>query len=265
MTRAAWLTDIHLNFLRPVQLDKFYQLVKATKPDCVLISGDIGEAPRLQWYLQQLEARLPYPLYFVLGNHDYYSASLADVRSLVEGVTGQSKRLHWLTTSGMVELAPGVGLIGHEGWADGRAGDYVASDVLLNDYVAIRDFVGLDKFRRLKLLNRLGDETAAYIHHWLPKALNAYPHVILLTHVPPFREACWHEGGISDSDWLPHFVCQAAGEAMLKVMALYPERQLTVLCGHSHGQGSVQVRDNLLVLTGGAEYGTPHVQQVFEL
>lgn len=264
MTRAAWLSDIHLNFLRPVQLDQFYQLVKTSQPDCVLISGDIGEAPRLQWYLQQLEARLPYPIYFVLGNHDYYSASLADVRTLVNGVMGQSKNLHWLTMRGLIELAPDVGLMGHDGWADGRAGDYDSSDVLLNDYVAIRDFVGLDKCRRLKLLNRLGDESAAYIDRWLPKALDRYAHVVLVTHVPPFREACWHEGGISDSDWLPHFVCQAAGETMMKIMAQYPDRKLTVLCGHSHGQGSVQMRDNLLVLTGGAEYGKPQVQQVFE-
>ncbi len=264
MTRAAWLSDIHLNFLRPVQLEKFYQLINAAKPDCILISGDIGEAPRLQWYLQQLQSRLPYPLYFVLGNHDYYSASFTDVRSLVEGVIRQSDRLHWLTISGVVELAPDVGLIGHEGWADGRAGDYDSSGVLLNDYVAIRDFVGLDKPRRLKLLNQLGDDAAAYIRKWLPTALATYPHVVLVTHVPPFREACWHEGGISDHDWLPHFVCQAAGEAMLEIMAKHPDRQLTVLCGHSHGQGSVHIRDNLLVLTGGAEYGKPHVQKVFE-
>ena len=264
MTRALWLTDIHLNFLKPVQLDKFYQLVKAAEPDCLLISGDIGEAPRLQWYMQQLENRLPYPIYFVLGNHDYYGASFADVRTLTTGIVGRSRRLRWMTNSGVVELAPEVGLIGHEGWADGRAGDYFNSKVLLNDYLAIRDFVGLDEMRRYKLLNQLGDEAARYIGEWLPTALEKYPQVVLLTHVPPFTEACWHEGGISDQDWLPHFVCQAAGEAIVNVMADYPDRQVTVLCGHSHGQGSIQVRDNLRVLTGGAEYGKPQVQQVFE-
>ncbi|MCA0456437.1 MAG: metallophosphoesterase [Chloroflexi bacterium] len=264
MTRAVWLTDIHLNFLKPVQIDKFYQLVRASRPNYVLISGDIGEAPQLQWYMQQLESRLPFPIYFVLGNHDYYGASFADVHTLTKGIVSRSQRLHWLTTSGVVELAPDVGLIGHEGWADGRAGDYFTSKVLLSDYLAIRDFVGLDEMQRFKLLNQLGDEAARYIHEWLPKALDKYPQVILLTHVPPFTEACWHEGGISDQEWLPHFVCQAAGEAMVQVMADYPDRQLTVLCGHSHGQGSVQVRDNLRVLTGGAEYGKPQVQQVFE-
>jgi hypothetical protein len=32
----------------------------------------------------------------------------------------------------------------------------------------------------------------------LPAALGRFRHVVVLTHVPPFREACWHEGRISD-------------------------------------------------------------------
>ena len=32
-------------------------------------------------------------------------------------------------------------LIGHDGWADGRLGDFSGSKVLLNDYVEIKNFV----------------------------------------------------------------------------------------------------------------------------
>lgn len=45
----------------------------------------------------------------------------------------------------------------------------------------------------------------------------------------------------------------------------YPDRQLTVLCGHTHGAGETRPLDNVLILTGGAEYGRPVVQRVFEL
>ena len=264
MTRAAWLTDIHLNFLSPVKLEKFFTLVNRVQPDCVLISGDITEAPRLQWSLSLLEKRIKRPIHFVLGNHDYYSGSFADVQSLARKMSAGEGHLNWLTAGGMVELAPGVGLVGHEGWADGRCGDYAASDIMLNDYVAIQDFMGLSKTDRLEKLNALGDATAGYLHEWLPKALAQYQQVYLLIHVPPFREACWHEGGISGDDWLPHFVCQAAGEALVSIMSRYPSHQLTVLCGHSHGRGEAQILPNLRVLTGGAEYGRPEVQQVFE-
>jgi len=265
MTRVLWLTDIHLNFLKPVQLEKFYQLINQAEPDYVLISGDIGEAPRLKYYLQQLESRLPYPIYFVLGNHDYYGASFADVESLIHVMTHSLSRLHWLQLDGVVQLADKVGLIGHDSWADGRYGDYATSPIMLNDYVAIRDFVGLTKVQRLRLLNRLGDDAAHYVHEWLPKALSRYDHLFFLTHVPPFREACIHEGKSYNDEWLPHFASKAVGDALVKVMLDHPTKTLTVLCGHTHGKHEAHILDNLLVMTGGAEYGRPEVQRVFEL
>ncbi|MBA3868099.1 MAG: metallophosphoesterase [Anaerolineae bacterium] len=265
MTRAAWLTDIHLNFLKPVQLEKFYQQIKQAEPDCVLISGDIGEAPRLKYYLQQLESRLPYPIYFVLGNHDYYGASIENVDELVREMTDTSPHLHWLTIEGVVELSPTVGLIGHDGWADGRYGDYAASTVMLNDYLAIRDFVGMTKVQRLALLNSLGDAAARYVLEWLPVALTRYDHVFFMTHVPPFTQACLHEGQSYNDEWLPHYASKAIGDALIKVMRDYPKKTLTVLCGHTHGRVEAHILDNLLVMTGGAEYSRPEVQRVFEM
>ena len=48
-------------------------------------------------------------------------------------------------------------------------------------------------------------------------------------------------------------------------MADHSDRSLTVLCGHTHGAGETQVLANLLAITGGAEYGRPRVQRVFEV
>jgi len=96
----------------------------------------------------------------------------------------------------------------------------------------------------------------------LPQALGEFQHVILATHVPPFREACWHQGKISDGDWLPHFTCQAVGDVLLEVMKENPDRHLTVLCGHTHGGGEAQVLPYLKVLTGAARYGRPALHNV---
>ena len=41
----AWLTDIHLNFLMPEELQEFYSELARVDADAWLISGDIGEAP----------------------------------------------------------------------------------------------------------------------------------------------------------------------------------------------------------------------------
>ncbi len=136
---------------------------------------------------------------------------------------------------------------------------------MLNDYVAIRDFVGLTKVQRLGLLNVLGDAAARYVYEWLPKALARYDHVFFMTHVPPFREACWHEGKYFNDEWLPHFASKAVGDALVKVMSDHPSKALTVLCGHTHGRHEAHILYNLRVMTGGAAYGHPEVQRVFEI
>jgi hypothetical protein len=82
----------------------------------------------------------------------------------------------------------------------------------------------------------------------------------VLTHVPPFREACWYEGRISDDNWLPYFTCKAMGDVLTRVMRERPQKRMTVLCGHTHGAGEADILPNLHVRTGGAEYGRPEPQ-----
>jgi Icc protein len=273
MPRAVWLTDIHLNFLPPAGVAAFLDEVVRAAPDVVLIGGDIGEAHVLHVYLRCFAECMPCPVYFVLGNHDYYRGSIAGVRRMVAEFCREVPQLVYLTDSAAVELTPRVALVGHDGWGDGRAGDYERSDVMLNDYLLIEELAppaydhdeAQQKRDRLEQLNRLGDEAAAHMRRVLPPALERYEEVILLTHVPPFREACWHAGRISDDEWSPHFTCVAMGEALREIMADHPQRRLTVLCGHTHGCGEARIRENLLVLTGQAEYGKPEIQRVLEL
>ena len=44
-------------------------------------------------------------------------------------------------------------------------------------------------------------------------------------------------------------------------MSHSPQCQLTVLCGHTHGSGTVEILPNLQVHTGAATYGEPAIQQ----
>jgi 3',5'-cyclic-AMP phosphodiesterase len=262
MKHLAWITDVHFNFVDQVRIDAFCAVLADPAPEGVLLSGDTGEAHNVALYLDALAARLDCPVYFVLGNHDFYRGTIAGVRKKIETLCATVPQLIWLPRAGVRALTPDTGLIGHDGWADGRLGDYWGSDVFLNDYVLIGEFLGLDPRERLETLHALGDEAAAHFRSVLPEALARFRHVLVLTHVPPFREACWHEGRISDDNWLPHFSCKAVGEVLAEVMSAHPDRQMTVLCGHTHGAGAAQILPNLRVLTGGAVYGNPQLQQI---
>jgi 3',5'-cyclic-AMP phosphodiesterase len=265
MKRIAWLTDIHLNFLLAHEVDQYLQSVAAERPDAVLISGDIAESHNVCDYLKRINDAIIAPIYFVLGNHDYYHGSIAETRAQVIALCATHPRLRYLTALDEVEpLTKHVGLIGHDGWADGRAGDYARSLVIMQDSRLIAELTSLGKLERWEVLKSLGDEAAAHIWRLLPRALARFEDVLLLTHVPPLREACWHEGQLSDDQWAPHFTCQAMGTAILDVMAAHPDKRLIVLCGHTHGQGETQPLANVQILTAGAEYGQPAIARVFE-
>ena len=265
MSRAVWLTDPHLNFLTEDKVQQFLQSLARRTPDTLLITGDIAEAPTLLSYLDQIHAAISCPIYFVLGNHDYYFGALRDVRQRVAEFCRHHPRMIWLTERDAEELAPGVGVVGHDGWADARLGDYVRSLVTMHDHHLIAELAGLSKADRWPVLRALGDEAAAHLRRVLPQALQCYPHVFVLTHVPPMREACWYQGQISDDEWLPHFTCAAAGEVIRQVLAAFPQRRCTVLCGHTHSPGECQPLPNLRVLTGAAEYGAPGIAGEFAL
>ena len=81
--------------------------------------------------------------------------------------------------------------------------------------------------------------------------------------VPPFVEACWHEGKISDADWQPYFTCRATGNILKSFAIQHPRIQITVLCGHTHGSGTAQLSPNLRALTAGADYGRPRIERMF--
>lgn len=268
--RLAWVTDVHLNFVDEATRRRFAEEL-ADCCDAVIISGDIGESHDVTAYLLQLERVLQRPIYFVLGNHDFYGGSIAATRNAVTELARQSQHLVYLTIENAIPLTPSTALLGHDGWADARLGDFPNSTVVLNDYILIAELVHWDrsgklmKSRLAKVLHALGDEAGEHLERTLGEAAGRFRHLIAATHVPPFREAAWYAGRTSDDDYLPHFACQAAGAALRRVMQKHPDSELLVLCGHTHGQGEVRVLENLQVITGEAIYGSPRIQRILEI
>lgn len=265
--RATWLTDIHLNFLRRLQLKAFFAKVKDERPDVVLISGDIAESDGVLELLDAFANVVERPIYYVLGNHDYYRSSIASVRAQVTPRTG---RPCWLPASEPVWLTQHMVMVGVDGWGDARCGN-LDSKVQLSDWQLIEDFqsVRYDRQARIRLLQDLGAAEATLLRDKLDE-LPESDELLVLTHVPPFPEACVYDDKQSDEAWLPWFTCIATGDVLADHARKHPGTQITVLCGHSHGLGSVRPEPNLEVRTGGwpagvDDYGNPVVQGTLEL
>jgi len=260
--RLVWLTDIHLDFCDEGGIAAFLEALGGSRPDAVLVGGDTGKALSVLGFLRRIRAAAAAPVYFVLGNHDFYGGSIARVRAEARA---EGEGLTWLSGSGTIEIAAGTGLLGHDGWADGRLGDYDRSPVVLNDFHFIRELRGLGSAARLALLQRLAGEAAAHLGGLLPEALERFRQLIVLTHVPPFDSAAWHEGRMCGPHYLPFFASKAVGDVLREAMLRRPDREMLVLCGHTHGGGVSEILPNLRVRTGGAEYMRPEIQEVMEI
>lgn len=264
--RVAWATDIHLNAVDDAQASAFCDRIAESDAGALLLGGDISEAEDLEQRLRQLERRLARPVYFVLGNHDFYGAFVRPVRERMQSL--RSRWLHWLPCSGVVRLSRDTALVGHDGWGDARLGDFTGSSVVLSDFLLIGDLreavpgpdplaVLDDKPALRAALNDLGAEAASVSAPLLAEAAATSRRVLFLTHIPPFREACWHKGTLAGDEWLPFFGCGAIGDVLRDVAAANPSCQITVLCGHTHGSGYVRLLPNLEAYTQGARYCRP--------
>jgi len=265
----CWLTDIHLNFLSEKNRFVFYRQIRQTKSDVIIISGDIADAISLNLILTEMADNLGKPICFVLGNHDYYHGEIKKVRNEIRRLCAKRVLLYWLPSQKFVRINKRTLLVGQDGWADGRCGDYKKSRVVLNDSVLIYDLaqkVLQGKNQLLAKMQELADIDAKALHHNLMKNINAdIKKIIILTHVPPFSGACWHEKNISAWDWLPFFTSKIMGDVILSAAQDNPFVDFLVLCGHTHSNGIYCPLPNLSVKTGKAQYDNPQIQKIITI
>lgn len=263
--RLAWLTDPHFDHVSFERFERLAEQIRSQRVDGLLLTGDISQAEDVLFQLERLYAAILIPIYYVLGNHDFYGGTIATVRQAATAATRRHPDLHYLSTSDSITLADRIGLVGEDGWGDATVGDYERSPVRLADFKHIDDFRLTDQQRWRELLAQLGRQSQERLLPKLRLAAERCSHVYVLTHVPPFREACWYEGQTTDELWAPFFVCGAVGKALREAASLYPTTRFTVLCGHTHHGGTAVIAENLTVVTGGTEYGSPAISDVFEL
>ena len=267
--KLCWLTDIHLNFLDANKREQFYLCLANSHVDLIMIAGDIADAKSICEILQEMVQILQTPICFVLGNHDFYHSQINTVKGRISELSKQEPLLHWLSQEKHIDCGNSTIVIGQDGWADGRYGDFNHSTVRLNDQKFIYDLRNeamLGRNHLLRKMQELADEDAFILQQKLDDALkNNVKRIYILTHVPPFEGASWHEGNISSPDWIPFFTSKASGDVIINAATSYPKIMFEVLCGHTHSAGIYQPRNNLLVKTGKAVYGRPAIQQIFEI
>lgn len=263
--KFLWLTDTHFNLASLWSRWKFARCMDAESPCGVFLSGDITTGSRLTQDLYWLARHIDCPIYFVLGNHDYWGKSIAESHAELRDLCAEAPNLIWLTDKGPVQLSEDIAVIGAEGWYDAAYGNpwWVRFTA---DWFMVEDFRRLPGHEaRLSAFQRLAAESAECVADKLAAALGSYKTVYLVTHFPPWVEATRDVGTFMEQFWLPYNVNAVLGRRLEAVMRHRKKRRLVVLSGHTHVPNLIQVSRNIQCFVGEASYTRPvkHYQRIY--
>ena len=269
-----WGSDWHLDHLKENEREAFYERLAHENFTILVLAGDIelahadarGECIGLIATLKKIQQAIQRPVFFVCGNHDYYLGSIEEVRDALRTFTLAKDRIVYLEQGTVVELSPKVAMIGQDGWGDGRCGDFYRSGLCLNDFLLIEELKVSDSGdiftqNTLTKMQKYADMASEFAQNVLPALFTKYDHVLFITHVPPFREASLYMNKPASDQGAPFFVNYQLGQIVLKIMKEYANKQLTILCGHTHNMAKVNLLPNLQVIVSKSQYNAPAFEE----
>ena len=257
------ITDPHLNCIQEKSDRVKFYLSLQDRCDILLISGDIAESGTVTDFLVEASCHLKKPIYFVLGNHDYYGDYVNNTRRRMITLTYSHYPVYYLPISKAIRLRFDTILVGQDGWADGRYGNYIDSPLDMPDSHFIKDLYFEKQKGKIELLakmQQLADNDAMQLKRDLNLSL-AYPvyprNIIVLTHIPPFQEAYYYQGKMADEYGSPFFTSKATGDILLEFATQHSTIKIVVLSGHTHSFAEYTPPEcpNLTIVVGIAEYG----------
>jgi Icc protein len=239
--RLLWITDLHLEFQRAGSYAWLAKAIKSSGASALLLTGDIMPSLRLPSALIKLVESVGVPVYFVLGNHDYYGWSIAETETAVDQALYAAKKskraLIWLDRQdGPIPLDRRTTLVGTGGWGD-FSGFEGCGYAELNDEWEIKEFLSLRGPALAQYHQQLAHQSAEKFRPKLEAALETSSQVIIGTHVSPFRGSTWHEGNISEPAFLNRFCNATLGRVIEGCSQAVPGTKIFVICGHTHSGG----------------------------
>ena len=276
--RLAWATDIHLDMTDDT-IGKVQALAHESRDaDIVLITGDISVSNMVIQHLSLLEQTIGKQIYFVLGNHDYYGSSFESVRKSVNDFCNSSSYLRYMSSVPFIRLQPGISLVGHDGWYDAQNGNPHSNMLLMNDWLKISDFNAalrgaaggqvLNKNVIIEVSRKQAQQASIHIANGIKAVVKDSNHIIVMTHVPPFKESfnsMEKYSGMSVNDVLPWYTCKLLGDTLMAAAKTYPHVKFTVLSGHAHSHYDDDLLNNLNVKVGHAVYKHPRVTHLMSI
>lgn len=165
-TRPAYIQHPgKLNLANPLVDFAYYynNRIKEEGIDAILLTGDISTSQYLESHLLFLESNIEAPIYFVLGNHDFYfDDKIFDGKSmtLAKKISKNGNGILKYCTDSFDIICDSykneikkIGIVGVDGWYDGLYSSMLKSDLLMTDFNCIKEFDAIFKGEAYEALN----------------------------------------------------------------------------------------------------------------
>src|ERR1022692_181118 len=94
--KIIWITDPHLDMLMPWTFVKFLFHLREEQADAIFLTGDISNGIMISLHLELLAVFAQCPIYFVMGNHDYFFSSFEKVNNKLRELCKKYPNLIWI-------------------------------------------------------------------------------------------------------------------------------------------------------------------------
>ena len=198
--RFQYFSDIHLEFIKPYELEKFLNKIVPKEPLCIL-AGDIGNpySDNYKSFIKDVHKKFE-KIFLIAGNHEYYShgKSIDETNEYIVSICSKYSNISFLNNN--YELYEGYNFVGSILWSKIKNTKYE-----INDTEFIKD-MNISKY------NILNEKCLAY----LESALDKLDNVIVITHHMPSStliDSKYKVGSISNyNEWfycdMDEFICK---------------------------------------------------------
>lgn len=246
-----WMTDIHADKKSEADVLQIIEQINEASPSYICITGDIAEHKHTVDFLNLLKSKIARPIFFVLGNHDYYQTAIEDFSSYIASLYAQTN-LFYLPSYDAIALNDTTGIIGIDNWYNLSDHDFAQAEIRAQDFDQIIDVKGLKSNELISFFEQKYRENLKQLEKKLSLTLQTYDQIYVLMHVPPFHPTNFFDKETLQSAWRYYWSCDPIGKFLVEFMKGYPEKSIIILSGHTHVKGKHQPAPNIKAYVGDA-------------
>lgn len=244
--KIALISDTHWDKCDTLTWQKKMAALMRLEVEALVHCGDIAEPPTLLAALDFWEAEANFPMYFALGNHDYYGKHIQSQQRFLRRWCGDKRRVHYLSSLPGLSNQASI-LMAIDSWYDAYGITGEQSERFFFDKAFIKDFETLNCGQIIDLLKSLWQQQLQELSAKVEQAIGlGISSINILSHIPPLQvkqRALFPR----QKEAMGLFTSQLLASQIFKWAEAHSAIDWHLICGHWHIETQYKLSQNCTV------------------